>query len=205
MRSIWIPLIISIAFVSLTFIIFQSLETQFSTLLEDAQSSAVAFSGFSFSILVSDIILPVPSSIILYLNGLVLGFAKGFLLSYSALVLSSIFGYGLGRITSFRKKQDLSKAQAWINQYGYMAIIVSRGIPILSESLSYTAGFNRMKFNRYLISSSLGYLPFCVIFTFFGSKGASEGAFMWSFVASLFLAGVFWFIGKTYGVTKANA
>lgn len=196
MKSLWVPLIISIAAVSLIFVFFEGLEGHFRETLESAQSQVKTFAVLSFGILVSDIVLPVPSSIILYLNGWVLGLLNGFLLSYFALQLSACLGYILGQKTSFGKPQSFEKSSLWVEKYGFLAILVSRGIPILSESISYTAGFNKMSGRTFFISNLIGYLPICFLFSYFGSIGQNQDAFLWSFGASLVLAAVFWVFGK---------
>jgi len=198
MKSLWVPLLISIAAVSLIFVFFEGIEGHFREALESAQSKVKMYALLSFGILVSDILLPVPSSIILYLNGWVLGLWNGFFLSYLALQISACLGYILGMKTSFGKPQSFEKSKHWIEKYGFLAILVSRGIPILSESISYTAGFNKMRWRTFLISNLIGYVPVCLLFSYFGSLGQNENAFLWSFGASMFLAAGFWLFGKSF-------
>ena len=204
MKPLWLPLIISIAAVSLVFIFFGGLEGYFKSALESAQSNLMMYSTLSFGILVSDILLPVPSSIILYLNGWVLGLWNGFFLSCLALQLSACLGYILGMKTSFGKPHSFEKSKLWIEKYGFLAILVSRGIPILSESISYTAGFNKMRWRTFLVSNLIGYLPICLLFSSFGSLGQDENAFLWSFGVSLIIAAGFWFFGKSFLMNRRN-
>ncbi|HPP88311.1 MAG TPA: hypothetical protein PLM75_10680, partial [bacterium] len=80
------------------------MESYFSALLRDVSANHVAYSFISFLVLTSDIVLPVPSSIVMYLNGYVLGILIGSLVSLISLLVSSIIGYFVGRLTSLGLK-----------------------------------------------------------------------------------------------------
>lgn len=197
MKNILIPLIGSILIISLVFVCFEHLELYFEQILSYSKVDKTQYAFISCLILSSDILLPVPSSIVMYLNGVVLGIYYGFLLSFFSALISASTGYFLGKYTTFGLSEENSKANDIIQKYGNVAIILSRGIPILSESISYTAGFNKVNFKHYLILNIIGYFPICFIYSFFGNLGQDQNMFLLSFLLSIILSTLIWFFGKS--------
>ncbi|MCE7992360.1 MAG: VTT domain-containing protein [Roseivirga sp.] len=195
MKQITIPLLVSIALVSVVFVFFESLELYFSDLLNAAESNQTEYALLSFLVLSSDIVLPVPSSIVMYGNGLVLGLIKGALLSLFAVFISSSIGYYLGKVSNY-KASSSEKATAIMQKYGALGIIITRGIPILSESIVFTAGYNRLNFRFFTLLNLIGYLPVCFIYAYFGNLAQNTNLFLISFAASLVVSLILWVFGR---------
>ncbi len=183
-------------FVSLVFVLFDDLELYFKGVLLYSTENKSTYALISFLVLSSDILLPVPSSIVMFMNGSVLGFTSSFFLSLTSSLFSSCIGYYLGRCTNLGYREQ-PKAISYIKKYGGMAIVFSRGIPILSESISITSGFNRISFKTYLILNTVGYIPVCFIYSLFGNLGSDENLFLLSFSVSILLSAIVWFFGKS--------
>lgn len=197
MKNIFIPLLLSVLIISLVFVCFENVESYFEYMLSDSKADKAKYASISFLVLSSDILLPVPSSIVMYLNGVVLGIYYGFLLSFLCALISASIGYLLGKYSHFGSKKESLEANKLIQRYGNVAIILSRGIPILSESISYTAGFNNVNFKNYLVLNCIGYFPICLIYSFFGNLGQNQNMFLLSFVLSLIFSVMIWFFGKS--------
>jgi uncharacterized membrane protein YdjX (TVP38/TMEM64 family) len=199
MKKITIPLLITAVLFLGLFFLFDGLEKYFTDLLNGAGDRKLIFSMISFLVLTSDILLPVPSSIVMYTNGFVLGPVQGTMLSLGSVMTGTLFGYYLGRFTSFglKAKKDL-KTDEFLSKYGPVAIVVSRGIPILSESVCIVCGYNKVNIRSYLLLNLAGYLPVCFIYAYFGSIGYNRESFLITFGASLVMASIFWFAGKKY-------
>lgn len=179
------------------FLMFENIESFFGDLLNQARDNPLRYAALSFVILVSDIVLPVPSSIVMYSNGVILGLVRGFSLSLVSVILFSVIGYfiGFGSSAVLKSEADVS-ANKILEKYGYLAILITRGIPILSESVCIVCGFNRYNFAVYLIMNIVGYIPVCLIYAYFGSIAADRNLFIISFLCSLFIAFILWFFGK---------
>ncbi len=198
MKSIIYPLIISIIIVLLTFGAFHTLEDYFSDTLHLLKEYPIQFGIVSFFILASDIILPVPSSIVLYINGYFLGVIAGTIVSLSGLMVGSIIGYYIGKASStvFISESN-QKANQILRRYGPSAIFLTRGIPILSESICFVCGYNKTTLGHYLLLNLIGYFPVCLLHAIFGNMGyESSGVFLLSFGCSIALSVLFWFFGK---------
>lgn len=203
LQNIGLPFLAVVLAIVISFLLFGGIEVYFIDLLETTRSHPDIFALISFFILSSDILLPVPSSIIMYINGYVLGWIGGSVLSLLALMIGATIGYYLGRFTSvgLKVKTD-SNSDRLLKKYGPVAILVSRGIPVISETLCIVCGYNKMSFGRYSAFNFIGYLPLCILYASFGQIGYDKNTFLLTFGCSLVIAAGFWFIGKPY-LTKA--
>lgn len=199
MKSIWYPFVVSLLLVIVVFMAYDSLETQFTTILSNLEQYQWQFALVSFFILSADILLPVPSSIVMYMNGYVLGIIGGSLVSLVALLLGSVIGYYLGKLTSMGVKANREeRAKLFLQKYGALAILITRGIPILAESICVVCGYNKMPLKQYFLLNAIGYIPLCLLYAIFGQAGYDSNNFLLSFVLSLLVSAAFWFFGKTY-------
>lgn len=197
MKKILIPLAVTSIFITALYLLFENVEPFFGDLLSQVKDNPFDYASLSFIILVSDIILPVPSSIIMYSNGAILGMPNGFLLSLISVILSSVIGYFIGRGSSAILKSEVDiSAKKILEKYGYAAILITRGVPIISESVCIVCGFNRYNFVVYLALNVAGYIPICLIYAYFGSIAANQNLFFISFGSSLLISFLLWAFGK---------
>lgn len=197
MKSILYPIFISIVGVSLVFVFFEDLEDYFTDLLISARDQPGRYALISFWVLASDIVMPVPSSIVMYYNGLVLGFFKGSGLSLISLFISGTIGYWIGYSSAFGfNHQKNEKANNLIKNYGSLGMILSRGIPILSESVCFTAGYNRMSFKSYTFLNIAGAIPISLVYGYFGGMGKENGLLYYSFGLSILISLVLFLGGR---------
>lgn len=197
MKKITIPFLITAVIVIITFLLFKDMETFFSNSLNKVSHSPYTFASISFLVLTLDIVLPVPSSVVMYINGYVLGVLAGSALSLISLLAGAILGYFLGKLTSagVKAKSD-SATENIMAKYGAMAILISRGIPIISESVCIVCGFNKMPFKQYVMFNILGYLPLCLVYAYCGNVGYDKNTFLLTFGFSVLLTVIFWIIGR---------
>ena len=197
LKQIAIPFLVGAFIIIVLYITFGNTELFFERLLKQSSVHASSYAWVSFAALSLDIVLPVPSSIVMYTNGWVLGLMPGALLSSTSLMIGAIVGYYLGKYTSYGLKSKTDpKAQLLINKYGKLAILITRGIPVLSESICMVCGYNKMRLPQYLLFNLIGYLPLSILYAYFGQAGYSHNNFLLSFACSLIIAAAFWFFGQ---------
>lgn len=139
-----------------------------------SEKSIATYTLLSFSFMALDTILPVPSSLLIILNGKILGPFFGTLLSWSSSLLSSLFGFYLGRSANpyfdkFFSSQDKAFSNNFFQKFGNLAITISKALPILSEAISFVAGTTAISFKTFLLYSALGHLVVSVIYAYLGS------------------------------------
>jgi uncharacterized membrane protein YdjX (TVP38/TMEM64 family) len=200
MRSkIIIPFIIIVSVIIISFLLFDDMEVFFTNMLKQAGDNIKTYTAVSFFALASDILLPVPSSIVMFTNGYILGTLYGAALSFVSLMVGSVIGYYLGKFTSlgFKSKAD-DKANNIVARYGALSVLITRGIPVLAETICIICGFNKMPFKKYMIYNITGYVPLCLLYAFCGSIGYDKNIFLISFACSILISALFWFFGRKF-------
>lgn len=196
MKNLTLPFLIASCIIIVIFIAFGSFENYSTDLLNSLSDKPFSFSAISGLILVGDIVLPVPSSVVMYLNGYVLGTGYGTLLSFVSLMISSVLGYGLGGAPRFIKLiQSKKQTSKILEKYGGIAIILTRGIPILSESICMVCGYNKMNFKNYMTFNFIGFLPICILYAYMGTIASELNAFLYALILSIVVTILFWGLG----------
>lgn len=141
------------------------------------QGYGVSAGSAGVALLVMDLILPVPGTVVMsamgYLYGTVVGAALGFVGSF----LAGALGYGIGRCVTqngarrFLGAKDYERGHSLFARGGGWIIALSRAVPILPEALSVTAGLLRMPLPAFFIALSCGSLPMAVLFAWIGATG----------------------------------
>lgn len=129
-----------------------------------------------FGLLASDLLLPVPSSVVLSAAGMALGWLPAALAGCGGMLAGNLAGYWLCRLAGRRAFERLVKADEaaefgrWLDRWGPAALVISRLVPVMAETLSCLAGAARMSFGRFLGALCLGTVPYAVFFAVLGEK-----------------------------------
>lgn len=65
---------------------------------------------------------------------------------------------------------DLAVADNFFNKYGSIAIFFSRLLPVVRTFISLPAGIAKMNFNKFIIYTFVGSLPWCLALAYLGQK-----------------------------------
>lgn len=148
--------------------------------------------GIFLLIALENVFPPIPSEVILTFGG--------FMTTYSSLtivgviiaatigsVLGAVILYGAGYILNVDrleaiidkwgkylrlKKEDIRKADAWFDKYGYWTVLFCRMIPLIRSLISIPAGMAKMKFGLFLLFTTIGTLIWNIVLV---SVGAAVG------------------------------
>ena len=157
------------------------------------------------SMLASDILLPIPSSLASTAAGLLLGFPAGIAASMIGMTVSCIAGYWIGRkcaqpvVARFIGQQETERLQTLSKRFGFWAIIISRPIPVLAEASTVFAGISKMPQERFLLLSTLSNLAISTVYAAIGAFSAesnSKFSFLIAFIFSMLIPGVAILLGK---------
>ena len=165
------------------------------------QESTFALALGSVLLLGVDVVLPVPSSVVMLSNGVLFGFALGGALSVVGGLASAVVGYWIGRrgqrlAQRFSTSNDQQRAREFLEKYGYLAVVISRPVPILAESVALLSGTLPLDFRKVLLSSLLGLLPVAFIYSFAGAYSTSFDNAGWAFGLNLAIAGLVWLVSR---------
>ncbi|WP_205500740.1 TVP38/TMEM64 family protein [Rufibacter psychrotolerans] len=157
-----------------TFLLLGPLEAWMELTL-DSERSKITYSVVSFCFLASDILLPVPNSLIMLLNGKVVGVFWGTLLSLFSGLLSSLLGFYLGRkanpwLGRMFSGHEEEASSALFQRYGKTAIALSKALPVLSEAVSFVSGTTSTSLKDFLVYSVAGHLVVSLVYAYAGSQ-----------------------------------
>jgi membrane protein YqaA with SNARE-associated domain len=115
--------------------------------LSATDHNAFTFALLGSGLLVGDVLLPVPSSVLGALLGARLGLAFGFLATFAGLALGHVLGYAVGRVALRRVGAKLPVSPT------LLAVFASRPVPVLAEALTLTAGAARTPFLPFVVAA----------------------------------------------------
>jgi len=154
-------------------------------------------------LLVADLLLPIPGTIVMSALGAVYGFWLGGLFASAGSMLAGAVGYGVGRFFNegFAKRwlgeKDFEKGRTLFSRNGALVIAVSRALPILPEVLACMAGLLRMPFRRFLLALACGSVPMGFLFAWIGSLGRDYPG--WGLGFSIGVPAILWGAAAWWG------
>lgn len=160
-------------------------------------------------LLILDIVLPVPASLVMVAHGAVFGIALGTVLSLVGGVAASAVGFGLGRwgsrwLERLVTPDERRQADLWLRRWGDLAVVASRPVPILAESVALLAGTSSMTWPRFLLASFVGYVPAALLYAITGATAARLDSTVLIFTLVIAVAGLFWWIGRRVSVAATD-
>jgi uncharacterized membrane protein YdjX (TVP38/TMEM64 family) len=152
-------------------------------------------------LLVADVLLPVPSSLVMVAHGALFGVAGGTLLSLFGSTGASLFGFWIGRrggrlLGRLMTPSERERADYLLKRWGAMAIIVTRPVPLLAETVAIMAGASKMSWGSAALAALAGSLPPALLYALTGASVADFQSGALVFVLVLLVAGLFWTFGR---------
>ncbi|HUQ89651.1 MAG TPA: VTT domain-containing protein [Vicinamibacterales bacterium] len=150
-------------------------------------------------LLAADIFIPVPSSIVMILSGAAFGVVWGSLLAFVGSIGGEWLGFELARtygtslstrfIGDAAERQRLNDA---LMTHGAAAIVVTRALPVVMETMSIVAGLSPMRRSTFLIASTIGTAPIVVVYAYAGAKSRETGSLVPAIVILMAVAATGW-------------
>lgn len=167
---------------------------------------AVAGPGSAAAIVILlavDIFLPVPSSLIMVLSGAAFGVLWGAVLSLVGSIAGEWLGFELVRRYGRRASsamvgdEELARLGAFFERYGTAAIVMTRPLPIVMETMSVVAGLSRMSRGAFLVASFVGTTPIVFVYAYAGAKSRAVANLAPAVVMLVAVAGLGWLIYRS--------
>jgi uncharacterized membrane protein YdjX (TVP38/TMEM64 family) len=149
-------------------------------------------------LLAIDVFLPVPSSLVMVLSGAAFGVIAGSALALVGSVAGEWLGFELvrryGRRASARVMGDeeFERFARFFERHGVLAIIVTRPLPIVMETMSLVAGVSGMTRGAFLAASLAGTLPIVVVYAYAGAVSREAGSIVPAAVMLVAVTGAAW-------------
>ncbi|MBB5148420.1 MULTISPECIES: DedA family protein [Ureibacillus] len=149
------------------------METWIQRIMED-----FGYIGVFLLIMLENLFPPIPSEVILTFGGFMTTFTD---LTVTGVIIASTLGsvagaiilYGIGLLLDVERlvkivdkyghilrltRNDIYKADAWFDRYGFWTVFFCRFIPLIRSLISIPAGMSNMKFWLFILLTTLGTL-----------------------------------------------
>lgn len=134
----------------------------------------------AIALLVSDLLLPIPNTMVIAALGVIYGPLVGGLVATAGGVLSGLLGYWLcrrfGRPVALRlaSAEDLAAGELLFARQGGLIVAASRWLPVLPEVIACMAGLARMRFATFLLALVCGSAPLGFVVAWLGYAGSDN-------------------------------
>jgi 3-dehydroquinate synthase len=161
----------------------------------------VGAAAIGVGLLVGDLVLPVPSSVVMIAHGALFGVVRGTLLSLAGSVGAAALGFWLGRrgaglLERVVSPAEKARADELLRRWGALAVVVTRPVPLLAETVAMLAGASPLGWAKMLGASVAGALPPALLYALTGARSRSFGSGFVMFGVVLVVAGAMWLLGR---------
>jgi uncharacterized membrane protein YdjX (TVP38/TMEM64 family) len=169
-----------LAVVAVLLVVFAVAESAGIGVLTDPRPTLASLSGpaaavVGVGLLTADIVLPVPSSVVMVALGALYGVAVGTALATIGGVAAALLGGLLGRQGHRALDRvvggERGRVEAMLDRYGVAAVIVTRPVPLLAESVVLIAGAAGMPMAKLVAGALIGSLPVAFVYAVAGARG----------------------------------
>lgn len=198
-RSLIILILVILAGIIVPFVIWGSAFDEALT-LEGARRWMEGYGAWAWAagivLLVADIVLPVPSTVVMSALGWIYGWWMGGLIAAAGSMLSGTVAYaacrwlGRGAARRIAGEEGLRRGEEIFEKRGGWLVALSRWMPVLPEAVACLAGLSRMNARVFFSALACGSLPTGFAFAAIGHLGQSQPG--WAMALSCIVPVVLW-------------
>lgn len=151
------------------------------------------------SLLIADVLIPVPSSLVMVAHGALFGTLGGTLLSLLGVLGATALGFAIGRkggplLDRVMTPAERARGDHLLARHGGLAILLSRPLPILAETTAILAGTSPLAWTHLLTAATLGALPPALLYALAGAAATTLDDQLLIFAAVMGSAALFWLL-----------
>ena len=149
-------------------------------------------------LLMADLILPLPATLIMAALGYLYGPLTGGLISATGSFMAGSLGYWLCRLMGERAairllgQKDFERGKKLSKNVGGWVVVLSRWLPVFPEVVSCMAGLTRMSAQFFHLALLCGSLPLGFVYAYVGATGVAHP--VWAVGLSALLPPLIWWI-----------
>lgn len=198
-RTVWLILGVAACVIGSKLLIENVMGVNIDGLIERWMAHAgVGSATVLIGLLAADLFLPIPSSLIMVLSGAAFGVVWGAVFSLIGSVGGEWLGFELVRkygVKASRRivgEKDLEQMRAMMARHGAAAVLVTRALPVVMETMSVVAGLSQMSRRSFLAASVLGTVPVAVVYAYAGAVSREVSSVVPAVVMLIAVAGAAW-------------
>jgi uncharacterized membrane protein YdjX (TVP38/TMEM64 family) len=178
MRRLLLPISIIVLALAVPVIPFLAFGAQLEAWLDETVHQVVnptVAALLAVGLLSTDVLLPIPSSVLSTLGGEVLGFTLGTAASFAGLMIGAVVGFGLARslgrplAVRLAGADDIEQIDRLSERMGVTVLIVTRPVPIFAEAAVLFFGATRLSWRRFLLPVALANLTIAAAYSALGN------------------------------------
>lgn len=206
--------LIVVALVACFTVIFLIAEALGVPLLSDPtpwmKHGGVLAASLGVGLLIADVVLPVPSSLVMVAHGALFGVVQGTILSLLGSVGAAMFGFAIGRrggklLERIVTPAERARANSLLQRWGALAVIVTRPVPLLAETVAIIAGTSSLSWRSVIFASIAGSFPSALLYALTGAAVANLQSTALMFGVVLLVAALFWLGGRWFETVTREA
>jgi uncharacterized membrane protein YdjX (TVP38/TMEM64 family) len=126
-------------------------------------------------LLAADVALPIPSSLVMVLSGAAFGVLWGSVVALVGSIAGEWIGfelvrrYGRGVSKGIVGADEFERFSAFFERHGTLAVMLTRPLPVVMETMSLVAGLSTMSRAAFLGASLAGTAPIVVVYAYAGA------------------------------------
>ena len=207
-------LLIVVALVTCFAVIFLIVEALGVPLLSDPtpwmKHGGLLAASLGVGLLIADVVLPVPSSLVMVAHGALFGVVQGTMLSLLGSVGAAMFGFAIGRrggklLERIVTPIERARANSLLQRWGALAVIVTRPVPMLAETVAIIAGTSSLSWRSLIFASIAGSFPAALLYALTGAAVANLQSTALMFGVVMLVAALFWLCVRFFGVRRPGA
>lgn len=136
--------------------------------------SDLAVAAWVIGLLSTDILLPIPSSVISTMCGWQLGWWRGTIVTWLGMTIGAIIGFAMARRWGrplalwFSKEEDLQRVQDLNQRFGPLILAITRAMPVFAEASVLISGIHGMSWRQFMPVILLSNLGVALAYSAFG-------------------------------------
>lgn len=154
------------------------------------------------ALLIADVVLPVPSSVIMLAHGALFGIWIGALLSLAGSVGCALAGFAIGRggrdaVRRYVSDAEYERVARLLGRWGMAGIVATRPVPVLAEVMAIIAGTTpAMSWWQITIASLAGSIPPAIAYAVAGHYATTTVGMVWVFSALMLMSAAMWWFDR---------
>lgn len=178
--------------------------------LNDLGQQRALIALFIIALLASDVLLPVPSSIVATMSGALLGFQLGALTTFIGMTAGCVLAFAIGRyaaapvVEKLVGAEQVSALRRMSEKYGNWTLVVARPVPVLAEASTLMAGATRMEFTRFMAATSAANLGVALAYAAVGAYAANVQSFLLAFAGAILIPAALKLVAATTQTYQRN-
>src|SRR5207248_1807305 len=140
-------------------------------------------------------------SLVMVAHGALFGVVMGTFLSLLGSVGAALFGFAIGRrggtlLARVVPPEERARADRMLARWGTLAVVVTRPVPLLAETVAIMAGASPLGWGRMALAALIGSLPPALLYALTGATVANFQSTSLMFGVVLLVTGSFWLVGR---------